>query len=971
MNDKITKTGSFTNTSVKSNTLFDSGEGTESNPYMISNYEDFDNIRNNLSSFYRLTADIDFEGKTLIPIGTMSILFAGGIDGDNHVLKNFKILSETSFTGLFANANKAKFKNLEIKNAEAEQTVSNTSCLGILAGYMNECTIENITMTDILVKGYTNVGGFAGRIFNSTINNIHLSDVNALGGSYTGGLSGDMISNKIENISFEDIIVTGKTNVGALAGRTKGGSILRCRANKNIKITGTKGVGGLTGVAEDSINVKECCLNVSVAGDDCLGGLSGIIKTGSAVENCSVEGHVISRINDYKVGGLTGYATDANIKNSYAACYVSQGASGLAFVNDKNTVVHNSFFDGIVGECGKTDKYNIGKLTAALVRQSFYIGWDFQNIWNIEEGKTYPYLKKIGRPQDDVETGPIITGSGREGDPYLIANAQGFCCIRYDRAGYYRIIADIDFEGSVLTPVGIAALPFTGGLDGDGKVLKNFRIIGESNYIGLIGYADKAKITNIKIEDGIIEQSLSNISEVGVLVGHASYSTIENICLSNLKVMGSNYTGALVGYLYGGNISCCGVDKEISVNGLDNVGGLIGFANNTANIKESSFFGKVTGNSRVGGLVGSISTSSVIKESSAIGEVKSKINSNYTGGLAGNASSVNIQNSYASCHVSQNGSGLVTVNDKNTIVKNSYFDSTKAGITIPETQARTTEQMLSRETYTGWDLANIWEYNEEDYPGIRRIQLMKQKPFELKFRELTTHSVLLEWPDIPQVVHYEVVYKNKVVNSDVPWLLIENLSSETEYEFKVKATVQNAIKVWSESIQITTRKFILNGIHSTKKDIDSITLTWNSVEGANRYEVFCENQVQQTDTNSCTLKELNSDTTYKIKVRALMADGGHIFSSPVLERIYTLAPQTEYAVTFIEKCEGETWFMNEIENLLNLQGKSINIINSNKDFDNIYAIGLTNRGLSGRIPTAVNELLSLKYLYLDGNSLRQ
>ena len=32
-----------------------------------------------------------------------------------------------------------------------------------------------------------------------------------------------------------------------------------------------------------------------------------------------------------------------------------------------------------------------------------------------------------------------------------------------------------------------------------------------------------------------------------------------------------------------------------------------------------------------------------------------------------------------------------------------------------------------------------------------------------------------------------------------------------------------------------------------------------------------------------------------------------------------IAPQTEYAAEFIEKCEGEEWYLNEIERLLNAE----------------------------------------------------
>lgn len=84
---------------------------------------------------------------------------------------------------------------------------------------------------------------------------------------------------------------------------------------------------------------------------------------------------------------------------------------------------------------------------------------------------------------------------------------------------------------------------------------------------------------------------------------------------------------------------------------------------------------------------------------------------------------------------------------------------------------------------------------------------------------------------------------------------------------------------------------------------------------------------------------------------------------------YTPAPQTAYAEFFIAKSEGQQWFLDEVERLLNAEQKTLDAVESAADFRHIQSLGLRDRGIVGKIPAAIGELAELRYLFLSGNQL--
>lgn len=85
--------------------------------------------------------------------------------------------------------------------------------------------------------------------------------------------------------------------------------------------------------------------------------------------------------------------------------------------------------------------------------------------------------------------------------------------------------------------------------------------------------------------------------------------------------------------------------------------------------------------------------------------------------------------------------------------------------------------------------------------------------------------------------------------------------------------------------------------------------------------------------------------------------------------VFAIDSKTDFSQEFMDACENQTWFIEEIEYLLNLEQKTLASITSVVDFKNITSIGIANKEISGSIPKAIGYLTNIENLYLTGNKL--
>ena len=85
-----------------------------------------------------------------------------------------------------------------------------------------------------------------------------------------------------------------------------------------------------------------------------------------------------------------------NVERCYAACEASEQMDyGKAFIYQvTNTVSTINFKDCYYRTAPHfTDDYALGKTDEEMKQQATFENWDFENVWDIDEGETMPYLK--------------------------------------------------------------------------------------------------------------------------------------------------------------------------------------------------------------------------------------------------------------------------------------------------------------------------------------------------------------------------------------------------------------------------------------------------------------------------------------------------------------------------------------------------------------------------------------------------
>ena len=315
---------------------------------------------------------------------------------------------------------------------------------------------------------------------------------------------------------------------------------------------------------------------------------------------------------------------------------------------------------------------------------------------------TYPTQKAVslvsGSTQSITASKPPLSGTiytvSTPGHLKWIADN---CTSPSSFSGYtFKLANDIDLMLVPFSPIGgnddvssdsdARARGFAGTFDGNGYAIKNLNIYSTNNNVGLFGV----------LKDGLIK----------------------DLTLSGGMVVGGWFTGAIVGYSFGGILEDCYSDVVVyggyGTDGATKVGGLVGFLSYGSTVNRCANYGTVIGThpgGNAGGIAGQIcsTTTNTISNSYNRGNVLAHGATGFAGGIfgyMGNAT-LNVTNCYqaasASCPGSQ-GAIFGGVNASGKLeITNTYFAKGYNGASTGKNGSNNWTSATGSGTITGYE----------------------------------------------------------------------------------------------------------------------------------------------------------------------------------------------------------------------------------------------------------------------------
>ncbi len=403
---------------------------------IVSTPQDLENIRNNLNEHYIQANDISLSDhmshdpyRTWNPIDN----FAGIYDGNGYTISGVQ-LNRAGYVGFFGAAGHGPLiKNVNIR---LHSTIGGFY-VGSLVGAMQGGRIENCSSAIIgggSILGQDTVGGFIGLSIGTDFYNCrcHCRVVADL-------LSLDWVREAIlyspDHGGKTFLVEVPTADTGGFIGYVQDADMEFCYAQGSVR-SGSEELdeynwyalqtGGFAGKITGTTTVSKCYSINSVAGTFSIGGFVGVLEENASIDNSFSQGLRLMH-NDYNIWmvdeglyykiirGNAGFVGLNNTdQGSYVHLYSASDVDPVyldqvkGFVDPWDwgelqtggfgghghpevTAISNYYDSDITFH---EDNYIAEpKQTPPMKTIYNYTGWDFENIWDIEEGITYPWLR--------------------------------------------------------------------------------------------------------------------------------------------------------------------------------------------------------------------------------------------------------------------------------------------------------------------------------------------------------------------------------------------------------------------------------------------------------------------------------------------------------------------------------------------------------------------------------------------------
>lgn len=335
---------------------FDSGTGTQDDPYVIATpaqWKYFSNRVNGGDSmkgkYITFSDGLDLDGVTIEPVGkSTSTPFAGTFDGRGRILKNIEITSSSlTMAGLFGVVS-GTVQDLTIHACTIQASAGSSTSLsvGTIAAYLLEGgTIENcaifVSTAHMSSAGVGAVGGIVG-MSKGTIRSCYTdayvgSDDQRMNNQkvYVGGIAG-ISTGTIQNCHKDNTIYVSSSRndstlyLGGVCGGNSG-SILNCAAPGPWSKGGKAAYsGGISGSNFGTISGCVCYDNdiTAAAQNAWMGGIAGWSGEGGTIQNCLAAAKSVQSGTAGTLGYIAGHAD--TVENCYYASSMTCTGTGVS-----------------------------------------------------------------------------------------------------------------------------------------------------------------------------------------------------------------------------------------------------------------------------------------------------------------------------------------------------------------------------------------------------------------------------------------------------------------------------------------------------------------------------------------------------------------------------------------------------------------------------------------------------------------
>ena len=305
-------------------TLVETGDGSESNPFVITTNKQLAGMAYLLrehnadykTKHFKLDANVDMSEYYWVPIGTSaSLSFSGSFDGNGHVISGIKTFSSWDGGGLFGTVIGTSSAPAQIKNVVIENSSTGGGRYG--GGVVGLAEYANISgcraQGDSKASG-TYAGGVVGFALNSTISNCYNDGALSLSADYMGGVVGYANLTTVTNCygSINSSLNASAISVMLKADAGHVGGVIGCAENTSIANSFNAGnVSATNGIVVESHSISGIPLTFIYAG-----GVVGTAKTNTTIENCYNLAEIYCQAFMF-AAGVAGKVDSGIIKNCY------------------------------------------------------------------------------------------------------------------------------------------------------------------------------------------------------------------------------------------------------------------------------------------------------------------------------------------------------------------------------------------------------------------------------------------------------------------------------------------------------------------------------------------------------------------------------------------------------------------------------------------------------------------------------